>query len=58
MGETMTTRPTTDPDQTFRTSLDLSNAFAGQIQTVSGQVQGRMIGGQLGHEPGQYFSAR
>ena len=43
MGETMTTRPTTDPDQTFRTSLDLSNAFAGQIRSAGAEVLARLV---------------
>jgi len=43
MGETMTTRPTADPDQPFHASLDLSNAFAAQIRTGGADVLARLV---------------
>lgn len=38
----MTTSPTSDPDQAFRGSLDLSDTFAGQIRSGGADVLTRL----------------
>lgn len=43
MGETMTNGPTSDPDQAFRGSLDLSDTFAGQIRSGGADVLTRLV---------------